>query len=316
MRRSRRAAAVRRIPARVRAAGRVRLGSGAGGSSTRRRRPCPPAQAGARRERVLGLVGACRRDAGGAQARRRRRARRGAARASGPAGLPAGTELRCWEAAVETRDGAAARGRPRGAARRRRSRSRRPSTQRWLAEHPARRSHVQQHRWTVPLRWFVLFDREERRLQLGPRGIDFDRELAAATTRSLVYRTAMAKARRRVARGAAGAAQGAAGRAGRSPRWRRSGAGWRSSTRGRWWSSTTAAWSTCCGDAQLRTDDSAGDVAEALAALQRGDTKACHRRVRTGNRSVAGSPVGGVRQTEAHGVVFMTVRERITRAGR
>lgn len=46
--------------------------------------------------------------------------------------------------------------------------------------------------WHVPLRWFVLVDAEEREVHLGPSGV--------RTGRSLVYRTPMSRARRRVAR--------------------------------------------------------------------------------------------------------------------
>ena len=151
--------------------------------------------------------------------------------------------------------------------------------QHWLAEHPTRRSHVQAHRWTVPVRWFVLFDREERRLQLGPvsdadSGLGFGSTTEGVTiSRSLVYRTAMSQARRRVAR-------------------------WLQILRkalpdgptvpsvealGRWLEEfhprslvelDYLGLVDLSADAELRNDDSAGDVAEALAALARGDTKA------------------------------------------
>ena len=94
---------------------------------------------------------------------------------------PLRTELRCWEAAVETRSAL-----PPEVAR-----AVLPDAevvlasteqQRWLAEHPARRSHVQAHRWAVPVRWFVLFDREERRLQLGPAGTASAVRLARASS--------------------------------------------------------------------------------------------------------------------------------------
>jgi hypothetical protein len=58
----------------------------------------------------------------------------------------------------------------------------------WRLAHPDRRLHIQSHRWAVPVRWFVLFDQAERHLELGRR-------------RSVVYRAAMVAARRRVARG-------------------------------------------------------------------------------------------------------------------
>ena len=61
----------------------------------------------------------------------------------------------------------------------------------------------------------------------------------------------------------------------RSPRRsRRAPGGWRSSTRGRWWSWTTAAWSTCCPTTTSTEDDSPGLVAAGLSALSRGDADA------------------------------------------
>ncbi len=247
----------------------------------------PSAQAGARRERVLGLVGACRQvpavprpgDAG-----------EHAAVLRGESGLlicPLRTELRCWEAAVEIGSmlppevaravlpdqevalAAAAQ-------------------QRWLADHPARRSHLQVHRWTVPVRWFLLFDREERRLQLGPAGTDFGGSFGAgigggpggeagptegvAVSRSLVYRTAMAQARRRVAR-ALQVLRKALPDSPTVPS---------VEALGRWLEEfhprslvelDYLGLVDLCAESTLRTDDSAGDVAEALAALHRGDAK-------------------------------------------
>jgi hypothetical protein len=246
----------------------------------------PSAQAAARRERVLGLVGACRQipavprpgDAG-----------EHAAVLRGESGLlicPLRTELRCWEAAVENR-------------------SRLPlevaravlpdsevalaaaEQQRWLAEHPTGRSHVQVHRWAVPVRWFLLFDREERRLQLGPVGTDFGGSFGGsfgagpgeagptegvAVSRSLVYRTAMAQARRRVAR-ALRVLRKALPDGPTVPS---------VEALGRWLEEfhprslvelDYLGLVDLCAESTLRTDDSAGDVAEALAALHRGDTK-------------------------------------------
>ncbi len=247
----------------------------------------PSAQAGARRERVLGLVGACRR---AAAVPRPGDAGEHAAVLRGESGLlicPLRTELRCWEAAVETRSAL-----PPEVAR-----AVLPDAevelasteqQRWLAEHPARRAHVQLHRWSVPVRWFVLFDREERRLQLGPAGTEFGRSGSfgdrasggdgggapegIAISRSLVYRTAMAKARRRVAR-ALQVLRKALPDGPTVPS---------VEALGRWLEEfhprslvelDYLGLVDLCAEASLRTDDSAGDVAEALAALQRGDTK-------------------------------------------
>jgi len=237
----------------------------------------PSAQAGARRERVLGLVGACRQvpavprpgDAG-----------EHAAVLRGDSGLlvcPLRTELRCWEAAVETRSTLPAEV----------ASAVLPDSEvalasdehrRWLAEHPTRRSHVQAHRWAVPVRWFLLFDREERRLQLGTAGPDFGGSGAAggaegvAVSRSLVYRTAMSKARRRLAR----ALQVLRKMLPEGPTVTSV------ESLGRWLEEfhprslvelDYLGLVDLCADGDLRTDDSAGDVAEALAALARGDTK-------------------------------------------
>jgi hypothetical protein len=249
----------------------------------------PSAQAGARRERVLGLVGACRQSAAVPRAGD---AGEHAAVLRGESGLlicPLRTELRCWEAAVETRSALppevahavlpAAEVALASA-----------EQQRWLAQHPTRRAHVQAHRWAVPVRWFVLFDREERRLQLGPAG-DFGRGLHAefggtdlgggdfggaaegvAVSRSLVYRTAMSQARRRVAR-ALQVLRKALPEGPTVPS---------VEALGRWLEEfhprslvelDYLGLVDLCAESTLRNDDSAGDVAEALAALQRGDTK-------------------------------------------
>lgn len=258
----------------------------------------PSAQAGARRERVLGLVGACRQPAA---VPRPGDAGEHAAVLRGESGLlvcPLRTELRCWEAAVETRSAL-----PPEVAREvlpdAEVELASTEQQRWLAEHPARRSHVQVQRWSVPVPWFLLFDREERRLQLGAARTDFggsgsfggslegsfgggfgggigsDGGTAAegvAVSRSLVYRTAMAKARRRVARalqvlrktlpdGPTVPSVEALGR-------------WLEEFHPRSLVELDyLGLVDLCAEATLRTDDSAGDVAEALAALHRGDTK-------------------------------------------
>jgi hypothetical protein len=237
----------------------------------------PSGQAGARRERIFGLVAACRQvpavprsgDAG-----------EHAAVLRGESGLlicPLRTELRCWQAAVETRAAL-----PPEVARAVLPESEvslaSAEHQRWLAEHPTRRSHVQAHRWTVPVRWFVLFDREERRLQLGPLGNDFGggefggAAEGVAISRSLVYRTAMSHARRRAAR-ALHVLRKALPEGPTVPS---------VEALGRWLEEfhprslvelDYQGLVDLCADAELRSDDSAGDVAEALAALHRGDTK-------------------------------------------
>jgi hypothetical protein len=61
---------------------------------------------------------------------------------------------------------------------------------RWRSNEPMLKSHIRSETWQVPLRWFLPFEGEERRLVLGG-------------DRSLAYLTTMANARRRVARGLA-----------------------------------------------------------------------------------------------------------------
>ena len=70
---------------------------------------------------------------------------------------------------------------------------------------PDGRAHVLTSTWHVPLRWFVLVDDKEREVRLGSGdGAPADGAGAAGTRRrtgrSLVYRTPMSRARRRVAR--------------------------------------------------------------------------------------------------------------------
>ncbi len=68
---------------------------------------------------------------------------------------------------------------------------------RWRAERGHTITHVRTSPWCIPPRWFALVDPEERTVLLGEPG---DGALARRTGRSLVYRTAMSRARRRVAR--------------------------------------------------------------------------------------------------------------------
>jgi len=73
----------------------------------------------------------------------------------------------------------------------------------WRAAHPDERSHQLSSTWEVPLRWFVLFDEQEREVRLGTPGLGNGAGGAPAgrlTGRSLVYRTPMSSARRRTAR--------------------------------------------------------------------------------------------------------------------
>ncbi len=74
---------------------------------------------------------------------------------------------------------------------------------RWRAAHPALPSHQLSSTWQVPLCWFVLVDAEEREVRLGvPAGAGVA-PTGRLTGRGLVYRTKMSRARRRVARGLA-----------------------------------------------------------------------------------------------------------------
>ena len=66
---------------------------------------------------------------------------------------------------------------------------------RWRAEHDTVITHVRTCAWQVPLRWFVLVDPQEKQVCLG----EPVEATVRRTGRSLVYRTAMSRARRRVA---------------------------------------------------------------------------------------------------------------------
>ena len=71
---------------------------------------------------------------------------------------------------------------------------------RWRAEHGTTTTHVRTCTWEVPLRWFVLVDAEEREVSLGEPVDPSGAVVGRRTGRSLVYRTPMSRARRRVAR--------------------------------------------------------------------------------------------------------------------
>ena len=71
---------------------------------------------------------------------------------------------------------------------------------RWRAEHGTTTTHVRTCTWEVPLRWFVLVDAEERSVSLGDPGNPAGTVVGRRTGRALVYRTPMSRARRRVAR--------------------------------------------------------------------------------------------------------------------
>ncbi len=72
---------------------------------------------------------------------------------------------------------------------------------RWEREGMAPRVYIQSSTWSVPPTWFVPFAPTERWLVLGPSADrDGSRPATASATRTLIYATTMAQARRRVAR--------------------------------------------------------------------------------------------------------------------
>ena len=153
------------------------------------------------------------------------------------------TGLRAWEALLDFRaelpDELADAFAPRAAAE-----AAEEQLERWQDRYPDRRSHVLSSTWQVPLRWFVLVDAAERVARPGTPAGAAGAPPGRRTGRSLVYRTAMSRARRRGARALSvlrrSLDEGQVTAASRT-----SGAGWRSSTRCRWWSWTTAGWCTC-----------------------------------------------------------------------
>jgi hypothetical protein len=87
---------------------------------------------------------------------------------------------------------------------------------RWERKGMAPRVYIQSSTWSVPPTWFVPFAPTERWLVLGTSGErETGRPATASATRTLIYATTMAQARRRVARALAtvrrvpGTAQGA-----------------------------------------------------------------------------------------------------------
>jgi hypothetical protein len=83
---------------------------------------------------------------------------------------------------------------------------------RWHAQASSLRTHILTSTWHVPLAWFVPFGPPERWLVLGD-GTGSDRGPATAT-RTLIYLTTMAQARRRVARAIGAVRRGLSGRPG------------------------------------------------------------------------------------------------------
>jgi hypothetical protein len=269
----------------------------------------PTGRGGPRLERVVGLVAACRPVA---RVPRPGEAGENAYILGGESGLlacPWRTELRSWRSATELAsllpaevlDAVLPAAELEVAAR---------QHELWLSEHPDQRAHILSSRWVVPVRWFLLFHRDERRLQLGgqtPRGRSRrspgspgsrgsrssagpakatgaagsigatgagDAAAASVTApgRSLVYRTPMAQARRRTARGLAvlrrafdtGPVVGAVESLGR----------WLEEFHPR--SVVELDYGGLVdlrSDTDLRADDSAGDITEALVALGAGEVE-------------------------------------------
>jgi len=72
---------------------------------------------------------------------------------------------------------------------------------RWDGQEVAPRVYIQSSTWSVPPTWFVPFAPAERWLVLGTTGDrESSRPATASATRTLIYATTMAQARRRVAR--------------------------------------------------------------------------------------------------------------------
>lgn len=128
---------------------------------------------------------------------------------------------------------------------------------RWERREAAPRVYIQSSTWSVPPTWFIPFAPTERWLVLGTAS-DRGSPATASATRTLIYVTTMAQARRRVARALATVRRVPASapdpdRRARPRltscelplRSRRSAAGWRSSTRTRCWNSTMEGWSSC-----------------------------------------------------------------------
>lgn len=126
--------------------------------------------------------------------------------------------------------------------------------------------HVRTSSWQVPVMWFALVDAVEREVGLGRAAGPGDAEPTAS--RGLVYRTPMSRARRRVARALAVLRRAAD-----------DGASAGLEELGRWLEQfhprsvvelDYAGLVPLLSDADLETDCSAADVAEALAALDQG----------------------------------------------
>lgn len=129
----------------------------------------------------------------------------------------------------------------------------------WQADNGTAIPHILTSTWHVPARWFVPFKSSERDLTIEPE------------QRSLVYRTRMVEARRRLARSARALRRGAVDGSvleavedlGR----------WLEAFHPHGWLELDYGGLVhCVSDEELRADDSPGDVAAAVAAIADGDT--------------------------------------------
>ena len=140
----------------------------------------------------------------------------------------------------------------------------------WRLAYPELHTHILTSPWQVPLRWFLLVDTEERSVSLGATATGRASGTTRVTGRSLVYRTAMSRARRRTARALAvlrRTVEDGAVTAGVEDL-------------GRWLEEfhprslvelDYGGLVHLLDDAELRQDESARDIAEALTALADGD---------------------------------------------
>jgi len=179
---------------------------------------------------------------------------------------PLGTRVRAWEALGDFRDGLpeelADAFVPRALAD-----AAGQDLDGWRLAHPGARRHLLASGWQVPLRWFVLVEADEREVALG----EGTGRTGVRTGRELVYRTAMSRARRRTARALSvlrRTLEDSAVLAGVEDL-------------GRWLEEfhprslvelDYGGLVHLLDDAELRQDESARDVADALAALAEGET--------------------------------------------
>jgi hypothetical protein len=88
---------------------------------------------------------------------------------------------------------------------------------RTYADSTSLRTYIQTSAWCVPLSWFVLFSPAERWLALGPGDeTGVGASAMASAVRTLIYATAMAQARRRLARSLTAVRRGLTGALGDS----------------------------------------------------------------------------------------------------